>query len=436
MSELRIQVANVFRPLEPSSRYKGAWGGRGSGKSQFFAGRLILDHIAESGLSSVCIREIQKSLKDSAKRLIERKLLEHKLGEAQGFKVFNEVIKTPGDGLIIFQGLQDHTAESIKSLEGFGRAWVEEAQTLSARSLDLLRPTIRAQNSELWFSWNPRRKTDPVDQMLRGETRPTDAVIVRANWDNNPWFPPELNQERLDCLAMQPDQYEHIWNGEYITVSTGAYYAAQLTTAKQQGRIGRVAIEPLMIVRAFWDIGGTGAKADACAIWIAQFIGKEVRIIDYYEAVGQPLHTHVAWLRANGYDGALCVLPHDAVQHDKIESVTYEGALKKAGFSTLVITNQGTGAAFQRVEAARRLFPSMWFDEVKCAAGIDAIGWYHEKRDEARGIGLGPCHDWSSHGADAFGLMAVSHETLTREKEKRPIRQSLFSGVLDDVIGY
>lgn len=418
MSSINIKTAKVFRELEPPSRYKGAWGGRGSGKSQFFAGRLILDHLANRGLSSVCVREIQKSLKDSAKKLIENKLIEHKLGQAQGFKVYNEVIKTPGDGAIIFQGLQDHTAESIKSLEGFGRAWVEEAQTISAKSLELLRPTIRSTDSEIWFSWNPRRKTDPVDQMLRSAELPTGALVVRANWNDNPWFPAELEQERLDCLKLQPDQYEHIWNGEYITVSTGAYYAKQLTLAKQQGRISRVSIDPLMTIRAFWDIGGTGAKADACAIWIAQFIGKEIRIVDYYEAVGQPLATHVNWLRANGYDGCLCVLPHDGEHHDKIESITYEGALKKAGFPTKVIKNQGIGAAFQRVEAGRRLFPAMWFDSERCAGGIAAIGWYHEKKDAARNIGLGPEHDWSSHSADAFGLMAVSYEQLT--KEKRP----------------
>lgn len=434
MSNINIETAKIFKPLQPPSRYKGAWGGRGSGKSQYFGSRLIQDHTANPGLSSVCIREIQKSLKDSAKRLIENKLMEHKLGEAQGFKVYNELIKTPGDGVIIFQGLQDHTAESIKSLEGFGRAWVEEAQTLSARSLDLLKPTIRTADSELWFSWNPRRKTDPVDVMLRGKETPTGSIVVKANWNNNPWFPIELEQERLDCLRLQPDQYEHIWNGDYVTVNTGAYYAKQLVLARQQGRISKVAADPLMTIRAFWDIGGTGAKADACAIWIAQFIGKEIRIIDYYEAVGQPLSAHLAWLRANGYDGCLCVLPHDGKQHDKIESVTYEGAIKKAGFSTLVIENQGTGAAFQRVEAARRLFPAMWFDEDKCSAGIDAIGWYHEKRDENREIGLGPNHDWSSHGADAFGLMAVSHEKLTKERPKSPPPISIRPS--DSVTGY
>ena len=168
MRTLQIPTAKVFQPLLTPSRYKGAWGGRGSGKSHLFAGMLIEDSLIERGLLSVCIREVQKTLKDSSKRLIEAKLKDFGLGEADGFKTFNEVIQTPGDGAIIFQGMQDHTAESIKSLEGFKRAWWEEAQAASTRSLNLLRPTIRAEGSELWFSWNPRLKNDPVDVMLRG----------------------------------------------------------------------------------------------------------------------------------------------------------------------------------------------------------------------------------------------------------------------------
>jgi phage terminase large subunit len=246
--------------LHPA-RDKGAWGGRGSGKSHFFAGLLIEDSLANKGLLSACIREVQKSLKDSAKRLIESKLAEHGLGEADGFKVYNELIKTPGDGVIIFQGMQDHTAESIKSLEGFKRAWAEEAQTLSARSISLLRPTIRAEGSELWWSWNPRRKNDPVDMMLRGPTVPTGAKVIRANWSDNPWFPSVLEQERLDCLHNNPDQYDHIWEGGYVTVADGAYYAKHLAEARAQGRIGRVAADPLLTIKLVLDIGGTGASA-------------------------------------------------------------------------------------------------------------------------------------------------------------------------------
>lgn len=417
LSILRIETARAFKPLLQPARYKGAWGGRGSGKSHFFGDSMIEAHLLERGSRSVCIREVQKTLKESSKRLLEDKLRSFGLGEADGFKVFNEIIQTPGDGVIVFQGMQDHNAESIKSLEGFKRAWIEEAQTLSARSLSLLRPTIRDEGSELWFSWNPRRKTDPVDVMLRGADKPTGAVVVRANWSDNPWFTNVLEQERQDCLRMTPEQYDHIWEGGYATVLEGAYYAKDIAKAKADGRVGRIAQDPLMTIRLFVDIGGTGAKADAFTMWVAQFIGKEIRVIDYYEAVGQPLGYHLDWLRAKGYtpERAQFWLPHDGVSHDKVYNVSYESALKQAGYKVTIVPNQGQGAAKKRIEAGRRAFPNVWFNEPTTAGGLDALGWYHEKRDEQRAIGLGPEHDWASHGADAYGLMCVVYEKAGKE---------------------
>ena len=411
--EIAIETAKVFEALLHPARYKAAYGGRGSGKSWFFAGLLVEDHLANPGLRSVCIREVQKSLKESAKRLIEATIEKFGLGERDGFKVLADRIETPGNGLIIFQGMQDHTAESIKSLEGFNRAWVEEAQTLSSRSLQLLRPTIRAPGSELWFSWNPRLRSDPVDAMFRAGTPPTNSIAVRANWDANDWFPAELEQERLDCLRDNADQYAHIWGGDYVTVASGAYFAKHIATARSEGRITPVVFDPLMRTRCFWDIGGTGAKADACAIWVAQFVGQQIQVGDYYEAQGQPLGAHVAWLREHGYEGIECILPHDGATNDKVHQVSYESALRQAGFPVTVVPNQGPGAANMRIEAVRRLFPRMWIDPVKCDAGLQALGWYHEKRDEGRNYGLGPEHDWSSHGADAFGLMAVAWKPPT-----------------------
>jgi len=194
-------------PLLEPARYKGAYGGRGSGKSHFFAELLIEDCLRQPGTLAVCIREIQKSLKDSSKRLIEAKLKELGLGEADGFKVFEKQIQTPGDGLIVFVGLQDSNNENIKSLEGFRRAWVEEAQMLSHRSLALLRPTIRAKGSQIWASWNPRRKGDAIDDFFRVR-RPRDAIVVEVNWRDNPWFPKVLEDERLTDLRLFPERYE------------------------------------------------------------------------------------------------------------------------------------------------------------------------------------------------------------------------------------
>lgn len=422
---LRIEVPQVFRPLLGPSRYKGAKGGRGSGKSHFFAGLLIVDSLTEPGISgeglrSVCIREVQKDLSQSAKLLLEDKLVQYGLGEADGFKVFRDVIETPKDGVIIFKGMQDYTADSIKSLERFKRAWWEEAQTASKTSLSLLRPTLRATGSQLWFSWNPRRKKDPVDEMFCGAEKPTGAVMVEANWSDNPWFPPELEQERQDCLRAEADQYDHIWEGGYVSVADGAYFAKCLAEAKAQGRISKVAADPLMTIRLMADIGGTGARADAFSMWACQFVGREIRVLNYYEAVGQPLATHVAWMRSQGYtpDRAQIWLPHDGASNDKVYDVSYESALKEAGYQVTVVPNQGKGAAAMRIESARRLFPSIWFNEPTTEAGRDALGWYHEKKDDARGIGLGPDHDWSSHGADAFGLMCVVYEEPQQERKR------------------
>ena len=414
MRTLTIPTAEVFEPLLAPARYKGAHGGRGSGKSHFFGGLLVEDALAEpgnygEGLRAVCIREVQKDLAQSSKLLVESKIKEHGLGEVDGFKVFRDVISTPGDGLIIFKGMNDYTADSIKSLEGFKRAWWEEAQTATDHSLQLLTPTLRANGAERWFSWNPRRKTDPVDVLMRGAMPPTGAMTVRANWRDNPWFTAELEQERQDFKRRSPDQYDHVWEGGYVTVVEGAYYAADLTAARAAGRIGRVSADPLMTIRLFFDIGGTGARADAVSIWVVQFVGKEIRALDYYEAVGQPLATHLAWLRERGYtpNKAQVWLPHDGDSNDKVYDVSYASALRDAGYTAEVVPNQGKGAAKARIETTRRYFASVWFNEATTQGGLDALGWYHEKKDDNRNIGLGPDHDWSSHAADGFGLMCI-----------------------------
>lgn len=403
--------------LEPAP-YKGAHGGRGSGKSHFFAEKLVEDSLAEpgdsggEGLKSVCIREVQKDLAQSSKALLEQKLRKFGVTEADGFKVFRDVIETPGDGIIIFKGMNDYTADSIKSLEGFKRAWWEEAQTATRHSINLLTPTLRMQGAERWFGWNPRRKQDAVENLLRGPEIPTGARVVCANWRDNPFFPAELERERLDCKRMQPDQYENIWEGAYVSVVSGAYFAAALTEAKAQNRIGRVPPDPLMAVRAYCDLGGTGARADAFVIWIAQFVGREIRVLNHYEAQGQSIGAHLQWLRENGYGPGKVeiILPHDGETQDRIIDVSFESAFKKAGYSVSVIPNQGKGAAKQRIEAVRRHFPAIWFNETTTEGGRDALGWYHEKLDETRSIGLGPDHDWSSHSADAFGLMCIDYK--------------------------
>lgn len=212
---LRIKTPEWLVPLLAPSRYKGAWGGRGSGKSHAFAEMMIEAHVMDQNRSSVCVREIQKSLNQSVKRLLENKITE--MGADAYFEVQESVIKSRfGTGRIIFQGMQNHTADSIKSLEGYDCAWVEEAQSLSQRSLDLLRPTIRKPDSEIWFTWNPRQATDPVDGLLRGENPPANATVLRVNYMDNPWFPEVLREEMEYDKRRDPDKYAHIWKGEYL----------------------------------------------------------------------------------------------------------------------------------------------------------------------------------------------------------------------------
>lgn len=214
-STLNIPTPRWALPLLEPARYKGAHGGRGSGKSHFFAELLIEEHIRNPNQSSVCVREIQLSLNQSVKRLLENKVQDLNVGSY--FEVQDKMIKSRrGTGLIIFQGMQNHTADSIKSLEGYDRAWVEEAQSLSQHSLDLLRPTIRKPGSELWFSWNPRNAADPVDLLLRNENPPPGTVVVQVNFSDNPWFPDVLREEMEYDRSRDPDKYAHVWLGGYL----------------------------------------------------------------------------------------------------------------------------------------------------------------------------------------------------------------------------
>lgn len=226
MTALRIETPRVFVPLCRPSRYKGAYGGRGSAKSWHFASAGVELAVSRPGVRGVCIREVQKDLKDSAKFLIESTIA--RLGVGSYFNPQAHEIKTHGGGVIIFQGMQDHTAESIKSLEGFDWAWIEEAHTLSARSLEMLRPSIRKPGSELWFSWNPRSKSDPVDKLFRGGTPPPDCVSVRSNYSDNPFFPAELEKERKHDFEHNPERYAHIWLGAYEPEALGAIWTRQV----------------------------------------------------------------------------------------------------------------------------------------------------------------------------------------------------------------
>lgn len=410
-----IEMPDKLVPVfEGEADVRGAHGGRGSGKTRTFALMAAIrahmwDMQGRSGII-LCARQFMNSLADSSIEEV-KEAIRSQDWLTPHFDIGETYIRTVSRRVSFsFIGLSRNLS-SIKSKARLLLAWVEEAEPVTDEAWTKLIPTLREEDSELWITWNPERKTSATNRRFRF-SNDARTKIVQLNYRDNPWFPDILERQRIKDMRERPDQYEHIWEGDFITVAEGAYFARQLTAARDDGRLCRANGDPLMTYRAVWDIGGTGAKADATAIWIVQFIGPEVRLIDYYEAVGQPLAAHINWLRDHGYTRAQCILPHDGAAHDKVHDTTYEGALRAAGFDVVVIPNQGAGAAMQRIEAARRLFPQMVFDETRCQAGIEAIGWYHEKRDEARGIGLGPNHDWSSHGADAFGLIAIARPLL------------------------
>lgn len=249
----------VFLPLMRPSRYKGAFGGRGGMKSHRFGEMMIQRHVKTPGTRSVCIREVQKSLDQSVKRLLEDKIAA--FGFSEKFRILHSIIETPGDGIILFQGMQDHTADSIKSLEGCDIAWVEEAQTLSDRSLTLLRPTIRKEGSELWFSWNPQEPTDPVDQLFRGGSPPPSSVCVETNWQDNPFLPQAFREEIEWDRSRSPDKFAHVWEGAYRKLSEARVFknwrVEEFETSDDAsfvlGADWGFSVDPSVLVRAYFD---------------------------------------------------------------------------------------------------------------------------------------------------------------------------------------
>lgn len=420
MRTARIELPPKLIPVfTGEADVRGAFGGRGSAKTRSFAKMSAVRAYmwAQAGRKGIilCGRQFMNSLDDSSLEEVKA-AIESEPWLAEYFDIGEKYVRTKdGNVAYKFTGL-DRSIDSIKSKARILLCWVDEGEPVTEEAWIKLIPTLREEDSELWVTWNPESKRSATHKRFR-ESRDSRMKIVEMNWRDNPWFPKILERKRAKDQKERPDSYEHIWEGGFVVAHEGAYYAPHLAQAKTEGRIGNVARDPLMTLRAIWDIGGTGAKADACAIWIAQFVGKEIRWLDYYEAVGQPLSTHVSWLREKGYGKALCILPHDGSTNDKVYDVSYESALKDAGFEVVVVPNQGKGAAKMRIEAARRLFPSMWFNEKTTEAGRDALGWYHEKKsDDDRNIGLGPNHDWSSHGADAFGLGCVAYEEPAMKK--------------------
>ena len=418
----RVKVALPPKLLDVFSGkafVRAAHGGRGSGKTRSFAKMSAVRALmwAKAGVSGsiLCGRQYMNSLDESSLEEVKTAINEEQFLR-ESFIITERTIKTDSekfDGLVEykFSGL-DRSVNSLKSKSRLLLAWCDEAEHITEHAWEVLIPTLRVEGeSELWVTWNPERKGSATNKRFRDSKDPL-TKCVELNYKDNPWFPDILDRARLKDKLERPESYEHVWNGDFLTTLSGSYFAASLTQAKEEGRIGFVAADPLLTHRIYCDIGGTGANADAFTMVVAQFVGTEIRVLDCYESQGQPLATHLSWLRSKNYgpDRAQIWLPHDGSTHDKVYDVSYESAMKDAGFKVTVVPNQGKGAAMARIEESRRLFGSIRFNSATTESLRDALGFYHERRHEQRDVGLGPDHDWSSHFADAFGLMSIAHE--------------------------
>lgn len=411
MSALATVEADVLLPqyaeeLWDPYDHVALWGGRGGAKSWSIVDYLLIDGAENERRIAGC-REIQRNISESVKQGLDDGIA--RLGlEAYYESTQDKIYGLRNNTLFSFMGLW-RNPQGIKSLEGYDRCWVEEAARASQRSIDILIPTLRKEGRKFLWSWNPEYDHDPVDRMFRGpKGPPPNSLVKRVGWEDNPFFPEVLRRQMEHDFATNPDKAEHVWGGEYIRAVEGAYYAAHLRATREQGRIRPFSFDPNFELRAYFDLGYT----DATSVGVTQRPPGVLRFVDYCEGVGQPPSYYMNWLRSNGYEHALVVLPHDgaAVHPDNPLSMSYEAQFRAAGFRVRVVANQGKGAAMQRIDAGRRIFPRCEFNEDPCRPLLRALGHYHEKRDEERNVGLGPEHDWSSHGSDMFGLAAIDYQ--------------------------
>lgn len=375
---LTIQTPEVFEPLLAPARYKGAHGGRGSAKSHFFAGLMIERSIVEK-VDSVCVREKQKSLDQSVKKLLEAKIVSMNAGAY--FDVQDAKIKTSHGGVITFLGMQNHTADSIKSLEGYDILWGEEAQTLSQRSLDFIRPTIRKAGSELWFSWNPDLDTDPIDTLLRGEKPPPGAVVVEANWSDNPFFPAVLREEMEYDKRRDPDKYAHIWMGTYRRNSESRVF--------KNWTIEEFDVDPNWTLRQGAD---WGFSVDPTVLVQAAIVGRKLYVgYEAYRVGCEIVDTPDLFMSVPGAEKWPLVA--DSARPETISH------LRRNGFPKITQAVKGARSVEEGVEWLKS------FDIVvhpRCTHLIDELTLYSYKVDKMTGAVLPVLADKDNHVIDAL----------------------------------
>ena len=418
---LSVEVPRKFVPLLGAKRYKGAYGGRGGAKSHFFAERVLKVCVAKP-TRVVCIREIQDSIRDSVRQLLVDKI--KKLCVGPLFTALDSEIRGANGSLIIFKGMQSYNAETIKSLEAYDIAWVEEAQTLSQRSLDMLRPTIRKEGSELWFSWNPRYKTDPVDKFFRSNP-PDEAVSVMVNWRDNPWFPDVLAKDMTRDFEVDPDKADSVWNGAYGS-SEGAILSRWVNEAEREGRVNsEVAFDPYgSPIEISSDIG----FRDTAAWWFWQRKVGGFSLLKYDAASGLDADDWIPRLQDTIRDLELgrlgkIWLPTDArAKTFQSKHSSVEKFLSAFGAERVEIVPPSK--KLDQISAARKVIKRCEFHRERCEAGIDGLlAWEFEWIDDNNVFSRDPLHNWASHPGDAFAYGSqIMEQYIVPEKKKDEAR--------------
>ena len=410
------QGAPVFEPLHTKARYKAAFGGRGSGKSHKFGELALLQMLEAPTTRIVCIREVQKSIKLSVRQLLVDKIKQHDVSDF--FEIQQAEIKTAEGGLIIFQGMQDHTADSIKSLEGFDIAWVEEAQSLSAKSLKLLRPTMRKKGSELWFSWNPDLQTDPVDDFFRGQKPPEGSIVIQANFSDNPLLPDELREEMEYDKRRDPDKYVHVWEGGYQQRSESRVFhnwkVEEFETPKDArllfGSDWGFSVDPTTLIRGFigtFDHGVAIPDPEGRTLFLD------------YEAVkvGCPIDQTPA-LFDTVPDSKLWPIRADSARPETIDY------MQRHGYSKLVKATKGKGSVVEGVEFIKS------YDVVihpRCKHAEKEFIHYSYKVDKKTDEVLPVLEDDNNHIIDAVRYMLELVRRAARNDSASTFGAKIFS---------
>ena len=407
-SQTIAQFPNKLDFLFEPHRYKVAYGGRGSGKSWSFA-RALLIKAANEPTRVLCAREIQKSIKQSVHTLLNDQI--QALGLGAFYEVLEAEIRGRNGSSFSFTGLATNTVESIKSFEGCDIVWVEEAQTVSKKSWDILIPTIRKPNSEIWVSFNPNIDTDDTYKRFVVEP-PENAKVVKVNYTDNPWFPEVLEIERQHSLKTNPD-YANIWEGDCKAAVDGAIYSNEIREAQEEGRITTVPYDPMLKVHVIMDLGWN----DSMSVIMCQKGVSDLRIIGYIEDDHRTLDSYSAELKNLSYNWGTMFLPHDGQSKDFKHGISAEEIMKKLGWDVRIVPKADIESG---IKLARMNFHRIYFDK-SANRLVECLKNYRRSINSATNEPGAPLHDEYSHGADAFRYLCTSIDSMKNEswsKEK------------------